>query len=281
MRSPKEYGPSPEKAYKNQAFLMGHHGRSIRIQCELTEPAVRFEEHQIKNTVCIFGSARILPEEEAMLRLEEAREIVVSQTTPTPEDIQRLRRAERLVASSHYYDKTVALAKALAEWSQSIANMDKRFYICSGGGPGIMEAANRGAAEAGAKSIALGISLPFEQHLNPYATDELCMEFHYFFVRKYWFMYMAKALIAMPGGFGTIDELFEMLTLVQTKKINKHIPIILFDTAFWKAIINFEKLVEWGTISPEDLHLFKFVDTVDEAIAYLKEDFAQHFLKHL
>jgi uncharacterized protein (TIGR00730 family) len=185
-----------------------------------------------------------------------------------------LRRQQRLAS---YYQAARELAHRLAHWSKSLPRR-KQFLVCSGGGTGIMEAANRGAYEAGARSLALGISLPFEQGVNVYATPELSFEFHYFFIRKFWFFYLSKALIAFPGGFGTLDELFEMLTLIQTRKAKKHVPIILFGSEFWSEVVNFEALAKWGTISPEDISLFKMVDTVDEAMTVIEKDFAENYL---
>ncbi len=233
--------PKPPKAYKNLQFLNSHEARSIRIQCELEEPKARFEEEGVENTIVFFGSAR----------------------TPDPETEETPSRVSR------FYGDARALSKRLTEWSMQTHTGNDSYAICSGGGPGIMEAANRGAKDAGGRSVALGISLPHEQHINRYSPPELSFEFHYFFVRKYWFLYMAKALVVFPGGVGTMDELFETLTLVQTGKMEKKLPIVLFGAEFWNEVVHFEKLVEWGTISPEDVHLFKVIDTVDEAYAYI------------
>ena len=188
--------------------------------------------------------------------------------------------AAYVVKLAKYYDDAVELARKLTEWSLSIQDEAERFYICSGGGPGMMDAANKGAYLAGGNSIGLGISLPFEQHLNHYCSDELSFEFHYFFTRKYWFMYPAKALVVFPGGFGTMDELFEMLTLIQTHKIEKRLPILLYGAEFWNDILNFDAFRKWGVISDIDLNLFKIIDNVDEAAEILKRELSTNPLNH-
>ncbi len=269
----------PDKAYKNLEFLNSPAARSIRVQCELTEPADRFRHHKVNNTVVIFGSARTLPQVTAEENLEALKSELRGKANLTKEESTALKLAETRVRTARYYEDAVKLSRLLTQWSQSLEDVEKRFLVCSGGGPGIMEAANRGANEAGGESVALGISLPFEQGVNGFATPDLSFEFHYFFVRKYWFLYLAKALITFPGGFGTMDELFEMLTLIQTSKVRKQLPIILYDRAFWDEIVNFDALVKWGVISESDLMLFKKVDSVEEAMKYLKEHFADNYLK--
>ena len=179
---------------------------------------------------------------------------------------------------ARYYDDAVTLAERLTKWSKGIPERKRRFVVCSGGGPGIMEAANRGAAQAGGYSIGLNISLPFEQMPNPYQTRELSFEFHYFFIRKFWFVYLAKALVVFPGGFGTLDELFEILTLVQTRKTAKKIPIVLYGEEFWKEVVRFDSLVKWGTISREDLDLFHFANNVDTAFEYIRDELTKRYL---
>src|SRR5258706_3835409 len=180
---------------------------------------------------------------------------------------------------SRYYEDTIELSDRLTKWSMGLENTHRRFVICSGGGPGIMEAANKGAKKAGGKSIGLNISLPFEQELNPYISNELNFEFHYFFMRKFWFAYLAKALVIMPGGFGTIDELFEILTLVQTGKIRKKMPIVVYDKKFWDKILNFEEFLNKRLINEEDLKLFYIAETIDDAFAYLTRELSKHYLK--
>lgn len=268
----------PRKAYENLEFLHSPAARNIRVQCELTEPEVSLRRQGVRNTIVFFGSARTLSEAEALEKLAEVRRELTETNPPAHEKARRLAKAEIMVAASAYYEAARRLAHELTVWSMSLSDKpEKRFYVCSGGGPGIMEAANRGAHEAGGKSVGLGISLPFEQHPNPWVTPEFNLEFHYFFVRKYWFLYLAKTMVVFPGGFGTMDELFEMLTLVQTKKTRKHIPIILFGSAFWNQFLNFDVLLRWGVISEEDVHLFKIIDTVEEARDHIIRELSEHF----
>ncbi len=250
---------SVEKAYKNLTFLNSPEARTIRILCEYEEPKQRFEKAGVENTIVLFGSARTLSNEEATGLLATAEE---------SGDADAIADAQRKVRHSQFYEDARELSKRITEWSMERSGAD--YLICTGGGPGIMEAGNRGAAEVpGGRSVGLGISLPFEEDLNPYVTDGLDFEFHYFFTRKYWFMYLAKALVVCPGGFGTLDEFAELLTLVQTQKIKKPVPIVLFGKQYWQDILNIEKMVEWGTISAKDLDLFFYTDSVDEAFAHL------------
>ena len=256
--------PTPPKSYKNLEFLSSHDARSIRVLCELIEPEQRFRNEHVQNTIVLFGSARSVDS----ARAKEKAEALLSQASKENDASRKASleaNAAYVVKLAKYYDDAVELAKRMTEWSMSLGDKEKHFYICSGGGPGMMEAANEGAYKAGGKSIGLGISLPFEQHLNPYCTEELSFEFHYFFTRKYWFLYPAKALVVFPGGFGTMDELFEMMTLIQTHKIEKKMPILLFGKEFWNDILNFKAFSKWGVISEEDLNLFSIVDDVDEA----------------
>lgn len=258
-----KYAP---KAYKNAEFLNSPQARTLRILAEYLEPESRFEKYNIQDTVVFFGSARIQPPEQATRHLDGLRKAGASEA--------ELRAAKARLSIANYYQDAVDLARMITAWSKELYTCNqcrgRRFIVCSGGGPGIMEAANRGASEAGGYSIGLNISLPFEQEPNPYISRELSFEFHYFFVRKFWFAYLAKALIIFPGGFGTLDEMMEILTLVQTGKITKSMPIILFGSSFWKEIINFGALVDWGMISPEDLDLFTLCDTPQEAFECLK-----------
>lgn len=269
----------PIKAYKNLDFLNAEAARNIRVLCEMTEPGLRFAEEGVEDTIVLFGSARIQPMEVAAAALAEIEAEISTTQTPSPEQQRALRKARAGVRSAPYYDAAVQLSEALTRWSMSLPEKHaKRFFVSSGGGPGIMEAANRGAHNVGGRSVGLGISLPFEQGVNEYIPEELKFEFHYFFVRKYWFVLLAKALVAFPGGFGTLDELFETLTLIQTKKVDKAPPIVLFGSEFWNSIVNFDALVEWGTISPEDIDLFRVVDTVEEARDYIIEQLTERFL---
>ena len=269
----------PLKAYKNLDFLTSDPARNIRVLCEMTEPGLRFAEQQVEDTIVLFGSARTKPIAVAEQQLAAAQAEIKDPSNLTAEEKFTLQQAEYALKSAPYYDAAVQLSESLTRWSMSLSKEhQKRFLICSGGGPGIMEAANLGAHNAGGKSVGLGISLPFEQGVNEYIPEELQFEFHYFFVRKYWFVLLAKALVAFPGGFGTMDELFETLTLVQTKKIKEVPPIVLFGSEFWNAVCDFDALVKWGTISPEDLDLFKIVDTVEEAHDYIVDCLTERFL---
>lgn len=267
------------KTYKNQTFLNSPEARQIRILCELTAPKKRFEDRQIENTIVFFGSARSKSKEAAAADLKTVVDKIKEAGSAINELQAELKQAQNTVKLSKYYEASAQLAQKLTEWSLTIPDEAKRFYVCSGGGPGMMEAANLGAANAKGSSIGLNISLPMEQHPNPYQTPDLSFEFHYFFIRKFWLVYLAKAMVALPGGFGTMDELFELLTLLQTKKVEKTIPIILFGTEYWEKVFNFEVLVEWGLISEKDLGLFRFFDDVDEAFLYLRDTLTEHYLK--
>lgn len=253
------------QAHQNKDFIEGREGRPVRILSEYLEPDSRFEAHNIEDTIIFFGSARTLPRDVAEQNLEQA------QTSGGD-----IKRAEMDLKMSRYYEDARELARRLTDWSKTLESSKKRFVLCTGGGPGIMEAGNRGASEAKGLNIGLNITLPFEQHENPYITRHLNFEFKYFFMRKFWFTYMAKAMVAFPGGFGTMDELFEALTLIQTEKVSKKLPIVLYGKEFWNDVVNLEALVKYGTISPEDLDLFKAVDTVDEAYDYITSFLEEH-----
>ena len=270
--------PTPPRAYLNPEFMASPQARGIRVLTEMTEPHQRFKKYGVRNTVVMFGSARTLPPEVARKRLEEAKALAASGTCADAECAHRVRVAEIDLRSSAYYEACRELAFEMTKWSLTLPEW-QRFLVCSGGGPGIMEAANRGAHEAGGRSVGLGIALPFEQEHNPYITPELDLEFHYFFVRKYWFLYLAKALVAFPGGFGTMDELFEMLTLIQTHKTKKQFPILLYGSAFWKNAIDFEAFHEWGMVSPEDRDLIIHVDNVKEARDMLVDIITERYLR--
>lgn len=232
-------------AYKNEEFLDSADARPLRILSEYLEPLSHFRREKIRDTVVFFGSARIEPGSGPLAR---------------------------------YYDEARTLARMLTEWSGELKNSSRRFVVCSGGGPGIMEAANRGARDAGGKTVGLNIGLPFEQFPNQYISPELCFEFHYFFMRKFWFAYLAKALVVFPGGFGTLDELTEMLTLTQTQKLAKKIVIVLYGSEYWKQVVNFEALARFGTISTSDLELFQYADDPETAMAILKEGLTRYYL---
>jgi uncharacterized protein (TIGR00730 family) len=223
-------------AYLNERFVTSDEARPLRILAEYLEPLQRFRRARICDTIVFFGSARLRPEGPL----------------------------------GRFYDEARELAKLITLWSKGLPSHVHRYVICSGGGGGIMEAANRGASEAGGRSIGLNIGLPHEQTPNPYITRELSFEFHYFFMRKLWFAHLARALIVFPGGFGTLDELTEILTLAQTRKLSRGIPVILYGSAYWKEIINFEALVRYGVISREDLDLFEYADEPRAALSHLQ-----------
>ncbi len=255
------------KAYKNQAFLNSVPARMLRILAEYLEPLSRFEELRIRDTVVIFGSSRILSREAAEKAVEAARR-----------GAGDVVRAQKQLEMSRYYEDTRELARRLTLWSKGLEDTDRRFVICSGGGPGVMEAANRGASEAKGENIGLNISIPYEQAENPYITRRLAFEFHYFFMRKYWFAYMAKALVIMPGGFGTLDELMEMLTLIQTGKIRKKCAVVLYGTEYWDSVLKFDALLEHGMIDAADLQLFHRSDTVEDAYEFITQWLTRHVL---
>lgn len=256
-----------KSAYHNIEFLDSPEARSIRILSELIEPRARFREHHVKNTIVFFGSARTLPPDVAKHKLE--------QLSKEDKGYQQAYMDHKM---SKYYQAASDLAFKITKWSMEIKNPYDKFYVCSGGGPGIMEAANRGASEAGGESVGFNISLPFEQNGNEYQTKKLAFEFHYFFIRKFWFFYLSKAMVVFPGGYGTLDELFELLTLVQTKKTKKYMPTIIFGKEYWNELIDFDVMLKWGVISKEDLDLFHFFDDVDEAFDFLKGEMLKHYL---
>ena len=285
---------SASLAYENPAFLNSPDGRLIRILSEYSEPLARFRRERIRDTVVFFGSARFRAPDEANHELElletqslrnEPRRITSSPPAGRSIDAghrQRaeVRRAKAAVEMARYYEDARKLAHMLTKWSMTLPSKPAhRFVVTSGGGPGIMEAANRGAYEAGGKTIGLNIRLPFEQMPNPYITPALNFEFHYFFMRKYWFAYLAKALVVFPGGFGTLDELFEILTLAQTQKLAKKITVIHLRLEYWKSVINLDALVEKGAIAPGDLDLFQFADTPEEAFTLLKQGLTTNHLE--
>ncbi|MGE5499479.1 MAG: LOG family protein [Syntrophothermus sp.] len=264
-----------EKAYKNQDFLNSPEGRSIRILSEFLEPKARFEKNHILDTIVLFGSARFKSGKDAQKLYDEIKSMDPKQV---PNYAKKLRYAQIMIEMSKYYEDAVELSRMLTEWSLDLPTDMNRFIICSGGGPGIMEAANKGAKQAGGFSIGLNISIPYEQFINKYVTPELKFEFHYFFMRKFWFVYLAKALIVFPGGFGTMDEFFELLTLMQTGKIKKHMKVIVYDEKYWRHIINFEGLAEYGTIDPDDMKLFTFCNTPEQAFKEITQHFEKNYL---
>ncbi len=259
----------PPKAYKNLEFLTSPQARSIRILSEFLEPLNRFKQEGIKDTIVVFGSARVKPKSESLKHLKSIETKMKKARDNSKSLRKQFEEAKLSCEVSSYYEDAVKLSYLLTMWSKTIKN-NRRYVICSGGGPGIMEAANKGAIKAGGRSIGLNISLPFEQDSNRYLSKGLSFEFHYFFMRKFWFVYLAKALIMFPGGFGTLDEFMEVLTLIQTKKVNKKMPIILYGKKYWDEIINFKALVKYKMISKTDLKLFRYADSPNEAFQYLK-----------
>lgn len=279
-------------AYENADFINSPDGRMLRILAEYQEPMARFRRERIQDTVVFFGSARFRASDVANSALELLENTGSTQPAPEheqpakPEEIEsgeaselKLRLAEAAVEMSSYYEDARKLAGMMASWAKGLPGRRHRFVITSGGGPGIMEAANRGAYEAGCKTIGLNIKLPFEQHPNPYITPALNFDFHYFFMRKYWFAYLAKALVVFPGGFGTLDEMFELLTLAQTKKLAKKITVVIYGSNYWKHVINLELLAEKGAIAISDLELFQFADTPEDAFAILKKGLTENHLE--
>lgn len=269
--------PQLTKAYRNEEFLNSNEARVIRVLSEYLEVEGRLSHYNIKDTVVFYGSARIMSEEKARARLENVKKEISDSGNTASHLIEKLKEAEHNLKASRYYEDARSLAYQLARWSLELDDV-QRFIVCSGGGPGIMEAANRGAAEAGSPTIGMNISLPYEQVPNPYISENLSFEFHYFFMRKFWFVYLAKALVVFPGGFGTFDELFELLTLRQTKKVSKPLCVVIYGKEFWQNIVNFDKLVDWGVISQEDLNLFHLVDDVEEAFITLRNHFEKEFV---
>ena len=260
-------------AFKDKDFLGSPAARGIRVHTEVAKPEWFLQKYGIHSTVIVFGSARFVSEEEAKKRLTVAK--LQMETMPdSPEAAAALQKAERLMSMSRYYEQARDFGRIVSEENlarnKAAGNGGYEYVICTGGGPGIMEAANRGAYEAGALSIGLNIKLPFEQQPNPYITPELCFQFHYFAIRKLHFMLRAKALVVSPGGYGTFDELFEALTLRQTERMQP-IPIIVFGEDFWRKCIHFEHLVETGVIDQEDVELFRFTESPQEAWRLIKE----------
>ena len=256
-------------AYQNEPFLNSPDGRILRILSEYVEPLARFRREQIQDTVVFFGSARFHSRAVAEKNLKDLQ---------GKGSKAEQKKAAAAVEMSRYYEDARKLAAMLTEWSVTIPARRRRFVVTTGGGPGIMEAANLGAKDAGGKTIGLNINLPFEQFPNPHITPSLNFEFHYFFMRKFWFAYLAKALVIFPGGFGTFDELFEILTLAQTDKLAKKILVVIYGSEYWKKLINFQAMIDAGTISADDLGLFKLVDTPEEGFEFLRDGLTKYHL---
>jgi uncharacterized protein (TIGR00730 family) len=265
MNERKKMGP--EHAYRNLGFLNSKDARELRILAEYLEPKSRFDYHKVEDTIVFMGSARIPSAETA----EEALRVAEK----SGKEVERARMALKM---STYYEAARDLAHRFTKWSKELDHKERRFVVCTGGGPGIMEAANRGAAEAHGVNVGLTISIPRTEFDNPYVTRELAFHFHYFFMRKFWFAYLAKAVLVFPGGYGTLDELFELLTLVQTRKLRKPMPIVLFGTEYWRQVIDFDALARHGTIDPHDIELMYRTDSVDEAYQWIVLRLTEHAL---
>jgi len=253
------------KAYHNESFLNSRDARALRILAEYLEPNSRFGHYRVEDTIVFMGSARTVSREQAERELASAEN--------GEGDVAR---ANFQLEMSHYYEAARELARRFTEWSKQLSDEARRFVVCTGGGPGIMEAANRGASEAKGMNVGLTISIPVEEFDNPHVTRELSFHFHYFFMRKFWFAYLAKAVIVFPGGFGTLDELFELLTLLQTHKIRKHLPVVLFGSKYWSEVIDFDALVKYGSIDAADLGLFFRTDSLDEAYEYVVRELTKY-----
>jgi hypothetical protein len=264
-------------AYQNPDFLKSGAGRPVRIISEYLEPLRRFRDQKIQDTVVFFGSARVDSRERAE---SDLRSLGARRPSATDEGHEaHVLRSRKAVEWARYYEDARELARLLTSWSLTLPYENHRFVVTSGGGPGIMEAANRGAREAGGKTIGMNIRLPFEQGANPYITEGLHFEFHYFFMRKFWFAYLAKALVVFPGGFGTCDELFEILTLMQTEKLSEKIGVVLYGREYWDEVIDFKPFVDWGAIAPQDLSLLRHAETPGEAFELLRDHLVVHHLE--
>jgi uncharacterized protein (TIGR00730 family) len=249
-------------AYRDALFMESIAGRPVRILSEYIDPLVRIRHEKIGDTIVMFGSARILPRQRALAKLKRLRGMRGKKTARRRDALRQDRGALEM---SRYYEEARELSRRLTKWSMTLEDPSRRFVICSGGGPGIMEAANRGALEAGGKSIGLSIELPHEQWPNSYISPELSFQFHYFFMRKLWFAQLAKALIVFPGGFGTMDELWEMLTLMQTGKLDRRNLILIYGRRYWDRVLNWREMLRSGTITRREFNVLQFADTVDEA----------------
>ena len=249
----------PPKAYRNVRFLNSYRARPLRILAEYLEPYARFRDEKIRDTIVFFGSSRLCDRQTALETVARARSALTR------------RQGRKLLRTSAFYEDASELARLLTGWSMSLSTEPARFVVCSGGGPGIMEAANRGAAEAGGRSIGLNISLPFEQIPNPYITRKLSFEFHYFFMRKYWFAYLAKALIVFPGGYGTCDELMEILTLNQTGKFKKKMLVLVYGRKYWNEVFDLDAIQRWGMIDEHDRQFIHYADRPKEAFRIISE----------
>jgi uncharacterized protein (TIGR00730 family) len=275
--SVRKHRPQAKLAYEDPKFMESLGARPLRILAEYLDPLNRLRRANVSDTIVMFGSARIKSRDRALAHLKAVQHKARGRRTNGWR--QKISAARSLVEMSRYYEEARELAHRITSWSMTLGTQPRRFVICSGGGPGIMEAANRGAAEAGGASVGLSIQLPHEQESNPYITSELNFLFHYFFMRKLWFAQMAKALIVFPGGFGTMDELWEMLTLLQTNKLSSHHLVLIYGRKYWDKVIDWRHMVRTGTIDAREFKLLQFADTVDEAFAHVRKDLEAHHLE--
>ena len=274
---PKKYPNAVKLAYHDSRFMESATARPIRIISEYLDPLSRLRKEGVGDTIVMFGSARILPRAAAEERLARARRNAKKRRTKASRE--EVREARNHVEMSQYYEDARALARKVTTWAMSLGSNPRRFVICSGGGPGIMEAANRGAAEAGGKSVGLSIELPHEQEPNSYISKELSFNFHYFFMRKLWFAQLAKALIVFPGGFGTMDELWEMLTLMQTGKLPDHNLVLIYGRRYWDRVLNWREMLRSGTINAREYGLLRFSDSVEDAFDQIRGVLEQYHMK--
>jgi uncharacterized protein (TIGR00730 family) len=272
---------APKAPHQDPVFLESTAARPLRILAEYIHPLVQLKKEGIGDTIVMFGSARIESRESAMARLVRLKGRTSGKPSPAARAKRRaaLREAKSALEMSRYYEQARELSHRITAWALTLGPRPRRFVICSGGGPGIMEAANRGATEAGGKSIGLSIELPHEQFANPYISPELSLNFHYFFMRKLWFAQIAKALVVFPGGFGTMDELWEMMTLLQTGKLPKHNLIIIYGRKYWDEVLNFRAMVRWGMINEGEYNMLQFADTVDEAFDRIRRGLEKYHME--
>ena len=272
---------APKAPHEDRIFMSSTPARPIRILAEYIHPLTQLKKEGIGDTIVMFGSARIESHESALTRYDRLKNAKTGRLSSQRLKQHRaaLRSAKNAVEMSRYYEEARQLSHKLTSWSLSLGPRPRRFVVCSGGGPGIMEAANRGAYEAGGKSIGLSIELPHEQFANPYISPELSFNFHYFFMRKLWFAQIAKALIVFPGGFGTMDELWEMMTLSQTGKMGKHTLILIYGRKYWNDIMNLREMVRWGTIRQSEYDQLQYADTVDEAFELIRAGLEKYHMQ--
>jgi uncharacterized protein (TIGR00730 family) len=275
--SPARHRHAPKVAFRNAEFMESVAARPIRILGEYLDPLTKLRREGVGDTIVMFGSARIQPRDRALAHLERLEGELKGRRSVAQR--ARLRKARSALEMSRYYEQARELARLITAWAMSFGDRPRRFVICSGGGPGVMEAANRGAADAGGKSIGLSIELPHEQFSNPYISPELSFNFHYFFMRKLWFAQLAKALIVFPGGFGTMDELWGMLTLMQTRKVPRNSLILIYGRRYWDQVLNWRAMLRWGTINEREYGLLQFADTVDEAFFRIRAVLEKYHMK--